>query len=194
MGAVGFIVIVQNKRYCGDNDVITVDSNGEFFHCPIIASLAAMGYFLPVLISSTHIASPRLQDIFVTPVDRRLSPNNKYKGIDRTMGTSKGIDIQPTRVSMYTYPFNVIYTSDMNIYDDSTVYEQGFNRGMAASHIRVGRSVHNPSFTVLEFIEPESVTGEHVDKARIVGQVEIHPQDLPGLIKLLSDRANELHV
>ena len=100
-----------------------------------------------------------------------------------------GMELHDTKVWLSSSVIK--YTQGMGIHDETTVYENGIHSG-TSNYIRVGTSNRDSSFTVLEFIEDTSFTGEHVDTARIVGQVEINPRDLPGLIGLLQSRLDDI--
>ena len=115
---------------------------------------------------------------------------------DYPMTASKwlGFETQETSLIIYTRAFNLIYNLDMaSVYDENTVFKSGINSG-AVNYMRVGRGSHNSDITILEFVHNVKKTGDHVDEAEIVGQVQISKDDLRNQIKLLQDRLEKLDV
>ena len=106
--------------------------------------------------------------------------------------TFRGMDTFETTVTMYTTPFSVVYTPDMtSIYDKDTVYEEGIHTGVS-DYMRVNDALTGDGRVVLNFVRSVTKTSDHVDKAAIVGTLQVSATDLKNLIKLLQDKADEL--
>lgn len=73
----------------------------------------------------------------------------------------------------------------MPLIDDDTEFMPGIQSG-TCNHMRVGEG--STGTTLLQFVEYGRITGDHVDTAKVVGEVNFHNQDLPGLITLLQER------
>jgi hypothetical protein len=91
-----------------------------------------------------------------------------------------GIDIYPAPATVYNPPM---------IVDDKTIVEPGLQSGTGNS-MRLGET--KDGRTLLQFLECTQVTDNHADRAKVVSEVQLDNRDLPGLIKLFTDRLAEI--
>lgn len=77
----------------------------------------------------------------------------------------------------------------MAVIDDNTHFQSGIQSG-TSNYMRVGETKNGK--TLVQFIEYVKLTDDHVDEAKIVGDMQLDNRDLSSLCNLLNKRLKSL--